>query len=96
MKQILKLVIHTDLRPPSMQQLEGVCVAKLETAAMEALSNFFQDPTKPRNAGKQPILKEIFKVARAEEKFTRNEIGGLPPRTVLTAVRTPSWAGPAN
>ncbi|KAK3902533.1 hypothetical protein C8A05DRAFT_33763 [Staphylotrichum tortipilum] len=74
LKQILNLVINPEIQPPSMQRLEGLCVEKLETAAMESLSVFFQDPTKPRNARKRPILKELFRVARMEEKFRRDEI----------------------
>ncbi len=90
----MTLVIHTDRQPPSMQRLEGLCVTKLETAATESLSAFFQDPTKPGNAHKVPILKELFRVARAEEKFKRNEIGGLIPCAPVAALRRLSWDPP--
>ncbi|KAK3903206.1 hypothetical protein C8A05DRAFT_14822, partial [Staphylotrichum tortipilum] len=74
LKQILNLVINPEIRPPSMQKLEGLCMEKLETAAMVSLSAFFEDPTKPCNARKRPIVKELFRVARMEELFRRGEI----------------------
>lgn len=80
MKHILRLVINPATQPPSFQRLEGLNVAKLEAAAMESLSAFFEDRNKPTNAKKRPILKELFRVAKMEEKYKRNEIGWLPSR----------------
>jgi hypothetical protein len=50
-------------------------VKKLEEVTMEAMSNWFNDPEHPENATKRPFLKEIFKVAKFEERFKRGEIG---------------------
>lgn len=59
---------------PDIQRLD-VSVAKLEEVAMESLRQFFEDPVKPNNAKKRPILKELFRVAKLEERYKRNEIG---------------------
>lgn len=42
---------------------------------MEAMSNWFNDKDHPDNATKRPFLKEIFKVAKAEERYKNGEIG---------------------
>ncbi|KAK4123395.1 hypothetical protein N657DRAFT_656640 [Parathielavia appendiculata] len=76
LKHILRMIIDPATRTPSVQKLGDITVAKLESAAMEALSNFFGDTSKPKNAKKKPILKELFKVAKMEEKYMRNEIDG--------------------
>lgn len=75
MKHILRLVIDPETQPPSIRRLGPITVAVLETAAMDSLWTWFQDPNKPKNARKRPILKELFKVAKMEEKYKRNEIG---------------------
>jgi hypothetical protein len=49
----------------------------LESVTLEALSPWFSDKAAPSNASKRPILKEIFKVARKEERFKDGQIGGL-------------------
>ncbi|KAL2181383.1 uncharacterized protein P884DRAFT_273905 [Thermothelomyces heterothallicus CBS 202.75] len=41
---------------------------------MDSLAEFFADPNKPKNAKKKPILKELFRVAKMEERYKRNEI----------------------
>jgi len=48
-------------------------VAKLEEATYEALSSFFGDS--PANAKKKPYLKEIFYIAKNEEKYKNGAIG---------------------
>jgi hypothetical protein len=52
-------------------------VQKLEDITSEALSGFFSDKECPSNAAKKPFLKEIFRVARQEERFKNDEIGKL-------------------
>jgi len=59
---------------PTVQKL-GLNVRKLEEATMEAMSNWFNDKDHPENAAKRPFLKEIFKVAKAEERYLNGEIG---------------------
>lgn len=44
---------------------------------MEALSTFFTDKENPNNEKKRPYLRDIFKVAKQEERFERGEIGML-------------------
>ena len=61
---------------PTVQKL-GLNVKKLEEVTMEAMSNWFNDKEHPENAAKKPFLKEIFKVARAEERYKNGEIGKL-------------------
>ena len=53
----------------------GLNVKKLEEVTMEAMSNFFNDKDHPENAQKRVYLKEIFKVAKQQEKFKNGEIG---------------------
>jgi hypothetical protein len=53
----------------------GLNVRKLEEVTMEAMSNWFNDKEHPENAAKRPFLKEIFKVAKAEERYLNGEIG---------------------
>jgi hypothetical protein len=50
-------------------------VQKLEEVTMEVMSTWFNDPEHPENLSKKPYLKEIFKVAKAEERYKNGEIG---------------------
>jgi hypothetical protein len=59
---------------PTVQKL-GLNVKKLEEVTMEAMSNWFNDKDHPENANKRPFLKEIFKIAKAEERYKNGEIG---------------------
>ena len=61
---------------PTVQKLE-LNVKKLEDVTMEAVSNWFNDKEHPENAQKRPFLKEIFKIAKAEERYKNGEIGEL-------------------
>jgi hypothetical protein len=88
------LVVDPEKQPPEMRRL-GINVAKLETVAMESLSSFFEDPSKPKNEQKKYILKELFKLAKMEEKYLRNEIGRLPGPALLPhvlLVRADHWS----
>lgn len=58
---------HADIRKL------GLNVAKLEETTGEALSTFFME--NDSNASKKPYLKEIFKMARSEERYRNGEIG---------------------
>ncbi|KAK4146293.1 uncharacterized protein C8A04DRAFT_9838 [Dichotomopilus funicola] len=93
LKQILKLVVDPTIRPPSMRNLGPVSVAQLEVAAVESLAAFFRDPKKPKNDRKRPILKELFRVAKMEERYKRNEIDGTT-QTMIDAddmIRMNDW-----
>ena len=59
---------------PTVQKL-GLNVRKLEEATMEAMSTWFNDADHPENVAKKPFLKEIFKVAKNEERYKNGEIG---------------------
>lgn len=59
---------------PDIQKLK-LNVQKLEEITIEALSGFFADKDNPANAKKRPFLNEIFKVAKQEERFKKEEIG---------------------
>ncbi|KAL2270327.1 hypothetical protein VTJ83DRAFT_2511 [Remersonia thermophila] len=75
LKHILRLIVNPEeLRPASIRKLGKITVAKLETAAMEALSAWFSDPRKPQNARKRPLVKELFRVAKMEERYKMGEI----------------------
>lgn len=60
---------HADIRKLNIN------VSKLEEATFEALSSFFADTENPNNAKKKPYLKEIFRVAKYEERYKNGEIG---------------------
>ncbi len=61
---------------------------------MDALSTWFADKENPANATKQPLLKELFKLAKQEERFKNTEIGEFThtqqdnSQQVLTASRS--------
>jgi hypothetical protein len=58
---------------PTIRKLE-LNVQKLEEVTIEAMANWFASP---ENAKKKPYLKEIFKVARGQERYKAGEIGEL-------------------
>jgi hypothetical protein len=53
----------------------NVNVKKLEEVTMEAMNAWFNDPQHPENLQKRPFLKEIFKVAKVQERYKNGEIG---------------------
>ena len=59
---------------PTVQKL-GLNVKKLEEVTMEAMSIWFNDKEHPENGAKRPYLREIFKIAKAEERYKNGEIG---------------------
>jgi hypothetical protein len=56
----------------------GLNIRKLEQA-MESVANWFSDSEHPENAAKKVLLKEIFKVAKAEERYKNGELGKVAP-----------------
>lgn len=52
---------------------EHVNIKALQDKTKEAMLTWFND--KPENKAKSKYLDEIFKVARAEERYRRGEIG---------------------
>jgi Protein of unknown function (DUF2841) len=73
---ILRLVVDNQDRQVQDQKLS---VTRLEEEAVDALHSFFnQENTK--NLKKRPLIKEILKVAKEEERYKRGEIGRLQAR----------------
>jgi hypothetical protein len=57
----------------------GLNIRKLEQATVESVANWFSDKEHPENAAKKVLLKEIFKVAKAEERYKNGEICKVAP-----------------
>jgi len=73
---ILKMVIEPrHKQQPAVQKLE-LNVRKLEEVTMEAMSNWFNDKEHPENGDKKRYLKEIFKVAKQQERYKDDQIDG--------------------
>ncbi|KAJ9154838.1 hypothetical protein NKR23_g2420 [Pleurostoma richardsiae] len=74
LNHILRMIVEPNHKQHLDIQKLNLNVAKLEEATLEALSAFFADKEHPDNAKKKPFLKEIFKVARYEERYKNGEI----------------------
>lgn len=82
LNHILQLIVQPNHKQhPDIQKLK-LNVAKLEEATAEALSSFFLDKENPGNARRKVYLKEIFKVAKAQERFLNGEVGMLNMRII--------------
>jgi hypothetical protein len=76
---ILRLVVE----PPATQheaiRKANLDLKKMEAITFEALSAWFSDRQAPndvkKNMNKKPILREIFRVARQEQRYKSGEIG---------------------
>ncbi|KAI9746616.1 MAG: hypothetical protein M1818_000329 [Claussenomyces sp. TS43310] len=79
---ILSMVIDPTADKP--QHMKSITVKKLEDITSEAMSNWFGDKDNIENAAKKPLLKEIFKVAKQEERYKKGEIGLF--RVVLVTI----------
>ncbi|KAI1376790.1 hypothetical protein F4677DRAFT_445112 [Hypoxylon crocopeplum] len=76
LNHILRMIVEPNRKQhPSIQKLY-LDVTKLEEVTTEALSSFFTDKDNPNNLAKRPYLKEIFKVARIEERYKDEQIDG--------------------
>ncbi|CAN8097430.1 unnamed protein product [Discula destructiva] len=76
---LLNHILHLITTPNRMQphrdlQKLNINVAKLEEATWDALSGFFADMENPNNMKKKPYLKEIFRVAKYQERYRNGEI----------------------
>ncbi|RDW78471.1 hypothetical protein BP5796_06323 [Coleophoma crateriformis] len=65
-------------------QKANLSVKKLEEVTMEAMSNWFNDTDHPANSKKRPFLREIFKVARLQERWKRGELDPNSRCSVMT------------
>lgn len=77
---MLRMIIEPNATQHSDIKKLNITVAKLEEATTDALSSFFNDNDKNNNGKKKPYLREIFKVAKAEEQYRRGEIGKTHPQ----------------
>ncbi|KAH6980491.1 hypothetical protein EDB80DRAFT_874901 [Ilyonectria destructans] len=76
LNHILRMIVEPkEKQHPDIQKL-NLNVKKLEEITTEALSAFFADKENAANIKKRPYLNEIFKVARQEERFKKEEING--------------------
>ncbi|KAM0341152.1 hypothetical protein ACHAPU_010167 [Fusarium lateritium] len=80
---------------PDIQKL-NLNVKKLEEITIEALSGFFADKENPANAKKRPFLNEIFKVAKQEERFKKEEIDGTTEVYVMADDKIPDSYASGN
>ncbi|KAG0652329.1 Uncharacterized protein D0Z07_1411 [Hyphodiscus hymeniophilus] len=71
---ILRMIIEPFNSQCEAVRKSGLNVQKLEDVTMEAMSAWFNDSDHPGNLAKKPFLKEIFKVAKAEERYRNGEI----------------------
>ncbi|KAB5570377.1 hypothetical protein GE09DRAFT_1217816 [Coniochaeta sp. 2T2.1] len=74
LKHILRMVVQPNHEQHNDIKKLNLNVKKLEDVTMDALSSFFSDKENNNNSKKKPFLKEIFKVARFEERFLNGEI----------------------
>lgn len=89
LKHILRMiVVPNSEQHPDIQKL-NLNVAKLEEATNEVLSSFFVDKDAPNNAKKRPYLKEIFYLAKAEERFNNGEMDGTSYVYVMSEDKIP-------
>ncbi|KAK0100427.1 hypothetical protein ONS95_008375 [Cadophora gregata] len=80
---IIQMIVKpTDKQHPCIQKLD-LNVKKLESATMEMMSPWFSDKENPGHELRRPFLKEIFKVAKIQERYKRGEIDG----TTIVPVR---------
>ncbi|KAH8879732.1 hypothetical protein GQ53DRAFT_853325 [Thozetella sp. PMI_491] len=72
---ILRLVVEPNNNQHSAIRYLNLNIGKLEEVTMECLNSFFADKENPKNSQKKLYLKEIFKVAKFEERYKNGEIG---------------------
>lgn len=75
MAEILRIIITPTLQQKHVLQKSGLNVERLEEVTMESMANWFNDKGHPENAEAKLIVEEIFKVARAEERYRYGELG---------------------
>ena len=67
---ILRLIVNPD--PDKAQNIRNINIKKLEELTNEAMSNWWNEKD---NLLKRPFLREIFKVAKQEERYRNGELG---------------------
>ncbi|KAI6767253.1 hypothetical protein HG530_005262 [Fusarium avenaceum] len=96
LNHILRMIVEPNNRQhPDIQKL-NLNVKKLEEITIEALSGFFADKESPANAKKRPFLNEIFRVAKQEERFKKEEIDGTTEVYVMADDKIPDSYASGN
>jgi hypothetical protein len=72
---ILRMIIEPREKQCGTVQKLGLNVKKLKEVTMESISRWLNDEEHPENVSKIAILREIFKVAKAEERYKNGEVG---------------------
>ena len=67
------MVARPKEKQPEAVRNSGLDIAKLEEVAMESLDSWFGDEEHPENILKKATLRDIFEVAKAEERFQKEE-----------------------
>lgn len=71
---ILRMIVQPPAKQhPSVQKV-ALTVQKLEEVTNEAMSTWFADAEHPENKQKKVYLKEIFKVAKLEQRYLNGEV----------------------
>ncbi|PVH79813.1 hypothetical protein DL98DRAFT_515886 [Cadophora sp. DSE1049] len=76
--QLLIHILRMSVEPVASQhpsfQDQDISVQRLEDVSYEALSPWFKDPENPENMFRAPLIRELFKVAKYEERYKNGEI----------------------
>ncbi|TVY32091.1 Uncharacterized protein LSUB1_G008706 [Lachnellula subtilissima] len=75
---ILRIIVQPNHKQHEAIQKHDLNVKALEEVTWEAASNWFNDKEHPENAAKRPFLKEIFKVAKFEERYRHDGTATVP------------------
>jgi len=86
---ILRLVVEPNPKQHPKIRDQGLTIAKLLEVAEDTLASFFSDKDNASNLKRKPFLKELFKVAKVEEQFKRDEIDATTEVYVLADDKLP-------
>ncbi|TVY33082.1 Uncharacterized protein LOCC1_G008671 [Lachnellula occidentalis] len=75
---ILRMIVEPNHKQNENIRQQELNVKILEEVTWEAMSNWFNDKEHPENAAKRPFLKEIFKVAKFEERYKNDATATVP------------------
>ncbi|KAI3337104.1 hypothetical protein HD806DRAFT_542819 [Xylariaceae sp. AK1471] len=93
---ILRMLVEPQHKQHHAIRKVNLNLGTLEAVTFEALSTWFSDKATPSNLSKKAVLKEIFKVARQEERFKDNGIDGLTEVFVNALADTKTSKGSAS
>ncbi len=68
----MKMMVDPAQQPPEMRNRE-ISLAKLEAVTLDSLTALAKK--NPKYLKKKPIVSELFKVAKMEARYKRNETG---------------------